>query len=101
MTLTVKSNNKEIEILYGKDFTNMKYTILSGFNLDRVTKHYEVILVDDPSKLIATYDSKALITYIEDKAVLMNATDVGNEKYLDIILNAKCVVTYGYDMSKF
>jgi len=43
MTLTIKAQNKEIEILYGKDFTNMKYTILSGFNLEKVTKHFEVI----------------------------------------------------------
>jgi len=53
MTLTVKGNNKEIEILYGKDFTNMKYTILSGFNLDKVTKHYEVVLIDDPNSMIS------------------------------------------------
>jgi len=31
----------------------------------------------------------------------MNAQDVASEKYFEIILNAKCVVTYGYDMQKF
>jgi len=101
MTLTVKANNKEIEILYGKDFTNMKYTVLSGFNLDKVTKHHEVVYVDGSNDFLTKLDAKALVSFIEDKAVLMNANDIGSEKYAEIVLNAKCVVTFGYDMQKF
>jgi len=100
MTLTIKANNKEVEILYGKDFSNMKYTVISGFNLEKVTKHFEVILADNPAKLIAD-QGKNINTYVSDKAVLMSAQDIQSEKYYDVILNAKIIITFGYDMQKF
>jgi len=31
----------------------------------------------------------------------MNANDVGNEKFAELVLAAKCVVTCGFDMQKF
>lgn len=40
MSATVKRN--ELEILFGKDFNNMKYLIHSGYNLDSVNQFYEV-----------------------------------------------------------
>lgn len=40
MSATVKRN--ELEILFGKDFNNMKYLIQSGYNLDSINQFYEV-----------------------------------------------------------
>lgn len=35
ITLAVKNN--EVEVLYGKDLSNSRFTIISGYNIDKCT----------------------------------------------------------------
>ena len=96
MAATIKG--KELEILLGKDLSSMKYTITSGFNIEKITTHHEVLIVDDPATLAKKKDLKE---YLSTRAVLIPSSAITSEKYPEIILNAQIVITHGYDMQKF
>ena len=97
MSIAIKNN--EVEVLLGKDLKCIRYTVQSGFNMDKINnKHYEAIVVSNAKELAARTDLKE---YLKNKAVILNVEDINSEKYPDIILSAKIVITSNYDMVKF
>ena len=97
MAVTVKNN--ELEVLLGKDLKCIRYSVQSGFNMDKVSnKHFEAVVVNNPKELASR---SYLKDYLENKAIIMNLEDINSEKYPDIVLSAKIVITCNFDMAKF
>jgi len=89
ITATVK--NKELMVLFGKDFSITKFNIISGYNLDKVKGFYEL----EPLSLSITAKNAS------SKAILLDGASLENTDLKDIILNAAIIVTYNYDLQKF
>ena len=46
LSATIKNN--ELEVVFGKDFSNMKYMVYSGYNMEKLGKElYEVVSWED------------------------------------------------------
>ena len=89
LTATVK--NKELVVLFGKDFSVTKYNVVSGYNLEKVKGFFD----------LEPLSSKVTAKNAASKAILVDSADVENTDLKDIILNAAIVVTYNYDLQKF
>lgn len=90
VTITIK--NYELEAQFAKDFSNKKYPIQSGYNLEKVSQYYELIPYNEAKVL----DKKALAT----KAVLISPSEWSEEFVEWSANNCKLVVTHGLDLQK-
>ena len=53
LSATIKNN--ELEVVFGKDFSNMKYMVYSGYNMEKIGKElYEVMSWEDEIQLLKT-----------------------------------------------
>ena len=89
VTITIK--NFELEAQFGKEFSNKKYPIQSGYNLEKIGQYYELIPLSEAKGL----DKKTLNT----KAVLISLKDWTEELHEWAAL-CKIVITYGFDLQK-
>jgi len=89
VTITIK--NFELEAQFGKDFSNKKYPIQSGYNLEKIAQYYEMIPLNEAKSL----DKKAL----SSKAVLISASE-WSEELLEWLNACKIVLTHGLDLQK-
>ena len=89
LTTTVK--NKELVVLFGKDFSVTKFNIVSGYNLEKVKGFFE----------LEPLSSKVTVKNAPSKAILIDNSDIENPDFKEIVLNAAIVVTANYDLQKF
>lgn len=89
VSITIK--NSELEAQFGKDFSNKKYPIQSGYNLEKISQYYELVPLVEAKAL----DRKILAT----KAVLISSSEWSEETH-EWSSGCKIVITYGLDLHK-
>ena len=68
LSATIKNN--ELEVVFGKDFSNMKYMVYSGYNMEKIGKELcEVVCWEDEVVVLKEKDER--IKQVSKKAVMV------------------------------
>ena len=97
LSATIKNN--ELEVVFGKDFSNMKYLVYSGYNMEKIGKElYEVVCWED--EIAQLNEKKEQIAAVNKKAVLVTNSEFDKFECAEILKNAKIVITFDWDIQK-
>ena len=90
--LSITVNNNELEVLLGKDFSNVKFPIQSGYNLSKIDQFYEAVDFE------MVKDEKNIREIILNKVLIISAQNLKSQFMLPLLQLPKFVITHDFDM---